>query len=459
MAKTVSSSRDNKQAISIPDPRFFVPRKYQIDLFNALDSGCKRAFVRWCRRAGKDFTFMNYMFRAMIMRPGNYYYILPEYGQGRKAIFEGITKGGVKYLDCMPKEFLKGNINRNEMRFETFNGSIFRIVGGDKYDTSIVGTGLAGVCISEYALQNPNLIDFLRPILNESGAWLLINGTPRGKNHMYDLEANIRTNKNWYFSEVQTLWPDLPNYYEIATMHDIDEDRKAGMSEEKIEQEYGVSYVAGQMGAYYADQVKIARAGGRIGKHDYDPTLPVDTFWDLGKNDATAIWFRQIQGSRKVFIDYFEDCNKAPNYYAQILSEKGYWYGRHYMPHDAAHDRLEGCLKTIFRNCFDAVRIPSLISIAPRVSQKIDAINAVRSQFGRYFFDEQNCGKALIMISLYHRRFDERKRTFMDSPEHDWTSHCADALSTEALTDHMNTHRNSRPVIISDFNPLFRGEL
>ncbi len=444
----------SKKETTITMPHLFTPRPYQIDLFKALDSGIKKAFLRWCRRAGKDFTCMQYMFKSMIQRTGNYYYILPEFGQGRRAIFEGVTKEGHKYLDCMPKELIKGNINRNEMRFETINGSIFRIVGGDRYDTTIVGTGLAGVVISEFAIQSPAMLDFLRPILSESGGWLIINGTPRGKNHMYDLEQNIKNDPNWYFSEIQTLWQDLPNYYDVSAIEEIEQYRKEGMTEEKVEQEYGVSYSAGRMGAYYADCIKTAREHNRIGKFDYDPNLPVDTFWDLGKNDATAIWFRQIQGSRKVFIDYYEDSGKAPSFYAEYLAGKGYYYGRHYMPHDAAHDRLEGCLKTIFRNAFDAYRITPHITIAPRVGQKIDAINAVRKEFGSYFFNEETCGKALVMVSLYHKKYDDRKRVFLEHPEHDWTSHCADALSTEALTVGLNTPQFTKPSIVYNFNPL-----
>lgn len=437
-------------------PYDFDLRPYQLELFEFLDSGGRRAFLRWCRRSGKDLTCINYMFKAMLERPGNYYYILPIYAQGRKAIFEGKTKAGRPYLDHMPKEYIKGNVNKNEMTFETINGSRFRIVGGDNYDTSIVGTGFAGCVISEFALQQPNLMNFLRPILRESNAWLILNGTPRGQNHMFKQEQSIAGDESWHTSIVQTLWPDLPNYYEVATQEDILKDVKEGMPMDMVEQEYGVSYSAGVKGAYYADQVIEAKQQGRVGQFPVDNHRWVDTFWDLGKNDSTVIWFRQQVDGKLIWVDYYEDTGKSPADYVQILQEKGYRYKTHYMPHDADHNRLEGCLKTIFETCMESAGIASDICIAEKPQTKRYAIDKVRSRFSKYYFNESLCADGLAKLALYHRKFNEKDQVFLDMPVHDWTSHAADALSTEALTAEVNDHSqfaNSEQKIISNFNP------
>ena len=50
-------------------------------------------------------------------------------------------------------------------------------------------------------------------------------------------------------------------------------------------------------GAYYAEQMAQAELQGRVGPFKALPELPVNTAWDLGVGDATAIWFWQkLQG-------------------------------------------------------------------------------------------------------------------------------------------------------------------
>lgn len=438
---------------NITIPYNFTPRDYQLGLFEALDSGCNRAFLRWCRRAGKDKTCFNYLVKRAFQQVGLYYYFFPTYQQGRKALWEAI-QDGEKLLDHIPPGTAK--FNNNELKIQLSNGSLIRVIGTNDYD-SIMGTNPIGIIFSEYALQDPNAWDYIQPILAQNKGWVIFNSTPRGKNHMYDLESKITGQKGWYVSVIQTLWPDLPNYYPVASQEEIQNARIAGMSEEKIESEFGVSYVAGQQGAYYADCIVAARQTNRIGNFPHNDHLWVDTFWDLGKNDSTSIWFRQTDGNALVWIDYYEDSNKSPNHYAQILQEKGYNYRTHWMPHDAAHDRLEGCLKNIFQQLFSSAGICDDIMIADRPPQKMIAINAVRSRFSRYYFNESTTGDGLIKLSLYHRKFDDKNRVFMETPVHDWTSHCADAITTEALTANMNDVKlggtgNAEPV--TNFDPF-----
>ena len=301
---------DNKNLVV---PYNFIPREYQLPLFQALDgiqgrpeTKKKRAFLKWPRRAGKDKTCFAYMAKEMIRQKGVYYYFFPTYAQGRKALWEFIDKDGFKVLDHLPKELVKGKPNNQEMKIETTNGSIFRIVGTEDID-KIVGTSPLGCVFSEYALQDPKAWTYIRPILLENNGWAIFNGTPRGQNHMYKLDNMIKTNPLWYYSTIQTLWKDQPNYVELVTQAQLNEERKSGMEEDMIEQEYGVSYSAGVKGAYYSDQVKRAYAEGRIGSFIYDNHSCVDTYWDLGRNDSTAIWFGQTIGNKTVWVDYIED--------------------------------------------------------------------------------------------------------------------------------------------------------
>ena len=76
-------------------------------------------------------------------------------------------------------------------------------------------------------------------------------------------------------------------------------------------------------------------AEGRITAVPHAAGHEVYTFWDLGMDDSTSIWFMQAIGRELRFIDYYEAQGEGLSHYAQVLKEKPYVYGDHYMPHDA----------------------------------------------------------------------------------------------------------------------------
>ena len=48
-------------------------------------------------------------------------------------------------------------------------------------------------------------------------------------------------------------------------------------------------------GAIFGKQMQEAQEQGRVRRVPYDPALPVDTWWDIGRRDHNAIWF--VQGA------------------------------------------------------------------------------------------------------------------------------------------------------------------
>lgn len=408
----------NQEAISIPYR--FSPRPYQIEVMRAMDNGCKRIFMRWSRRAGKDKTSFNIMVKAAIEHVGIYYYFFPTFAQGRKAVWEAI-QDGEKLLDHIPECMIKSK-NGNEMRIELVNNSIIRIIGTDNYD-SIMGTNPIGVVFSEYSLQDPTAWDYIQPILMQNGGWALFNGTPRGKNHMYDMESSaLKDPEHWHVSVVQSLYADQSNYYEVVTQEDIQQARSGGMTEETIASEFGVSYTASVEGTFYADCIEKARIDGRIDQFMPDSHKWVQTFWDLGLNDDTVIWFRQQYGNKLVFIDYYEDRGHDLAYYVQVLQDKGYKYSCHWLPHDGAHRNMQTTVSNqafLQRLCAEA-GVCDRVEVAAKVNNKQIAINAVRSRFSRYHFNEKLTADGVLKLSLYHRKYNQSSRTFMDTPHHDW---------------------------------------
>jgi hypothetical protein len=79
-------------------------------------------------------------------------------------------------------------------------------------------------------------------------------------------------------------------------------------------------------------------AEGRITNLEINKDVRVNTAWDLGVSDSTAIWFIQCVGRERRLVDYYESCGVGLDHYVQVLQDKrmqhGWTYGDHYLPHD-----------------------------------------------------------------------------------------------------------------------------
>jgi len=414
-------------------PHKFEPRSYQLELFQAMDSGINRGLLIWARRAGKDKACMNYMIKKMFERVGVYYYFFPTYEQGRKALWENIDAAGLKMLAHIPESEI-ARISNQQMIIELKNGSVFRVVAADQVEQSIVGTNPVGMVFSEFSLQDPSGWKLMAPVARENKGWVIFNGTPRGRNHMYDMFQRVKHVDNWYTSFRPIN--ELGVYTEEEIVNIIEECKLEGMTQDEIDQELFCSFSAGMRGAYYAAAIELARKQGRIGDFVPDMERWVDTFWDLGMDDSTAIWFRQVVGNKIVFVDYFEDSNKPISHYVKILQDKGYNYRTHWLPHDGNHNNLQTGKTTreILVETLESSGIASDVVCVPKIGLQ-DGINSTRKRFSRYFFNEGLCAEGLKALEAYHKRFDSKRQAFIQQPVHDWSSHCADAIRTEALAE------------------------
>lgn len=417
-------------------PHKFNPRPYQLELFKALDSGKKRAILRWHRRAGKDKACWCYLIKEAARVAGNYFYVFPTKTMARQALWENVDSSGFKLVNHLPKEFIK-RISNQEMLIELNNSSTIRVLGYDKDPDSIRGIAAKGAVFSEFAFSDPDSYKNMIPALRESDGWVIFNSTPNGRNHFYDLWNATHQSERWFASQIQTYWPDRDNYSGLVKPEVFPQIiEEEGLTEEDVEREYGVSFNSGMKGSFYMDSIEKAYTSGRIAEFCYDDMYTVDTFWDLGVDDSTAVWFRQRIGNRLVFIDYFEESGKNLQFYVKMLESKGYKYGTHYLPHDARQRSLQTGSTTadMFEHLLTNSSNYGIVEVLERAPVQ-DGINAVRSRFSRYHFDSVKCNTGLKKLELYHRRYDNRRAVFLKEPVHDSNSHAADAIRMEAISE------------------------
>jgi phage terminase large subunit len=391
----------------------------------ARDAGYLRYLGVWHRRGGKDKTALNVTIKEMGKVPGNYYYFFPTYNQGRKILWDGIDpRTGIKYLDHFPPELMASKPNETQMKVKFRNGSVWQIVGTDDFN-AIMGTNPIGCVFSEYSLQNPQAWEYIKPILAENKGWAIFIYTPRGKNHGFTLYKMALNNPDWYVERLTVNDTARDDGSPVISPADIETERAEGMDDDLINQEFYCSFEGYLVGAYYAKQLKQARADGRITRVPYVPTLPVETFWDLGMDDSMTIWFVQPVGPAEIrIIDYYENNGEGLSHYAKVLKEKPYVYNRHNMPHDAKVRELgTGKSRQEVAESFGIKPVEIIDDIGIN-----NGIEAVRNIFPRCYFDEVKCQRGLDALESYTKEYDEEKKCFKDKPLHNWASHGADSF-------------------------------
>lgn len=405
-------------------PHDWDPRDYQFPLWTYLQGGGKRAIAIWHRRAGKDEVCLHRVAQCAIERPATYWHMLPEYAQGRKAIWTAVNpRTGKRRIDeAFPAAMIESR-NEQEMFIRFKSGATWQVVGSDRYDAT-VGSPPAGVVFSEWALSNPAAWGYLAPILVENDGWAVFITTSRGRNHAKTMLDMARGRPDWFWEvltveDTGALSPEAIEAQRAEYRGIFGEEAGDAL----IEQEYYCSFEAAILGAYWGKEIREAEQQGRICDLAINPDLPVHTAWDIGVDDAMAIWAFQVYPDHIEAVDYLEGSGKGFDFFSGELDARGY-HGNDYVPHDAKV-REPGApgARTRIETLFALGRKPVLVP-----NEKLmDGINAGRKTIPVAKFDKTRCAQGLECLREYKTEWDSEARVFKKTPDHNWASHGADA--------------------------------
>jgi phage terminase large subunit len=223
---------------------------------------------------------------------------------------------------------------------------------------------------------------------------------------------------------VKMTWRDNPWFPEVL--------REEMERDKKLDYDHFLNIWEGHCvqvleGAIYAKELRRAQEENRICSVPYDREYPVETFWDLGRGDATSIWFAQRVAMQFRILDYFTATGEGDvGYYLREMQGREYVYGTVWLPHDARAKRL-GTKRTIQEQIS---QMGYKVRIVPNIS-RTDGINATRMIFPNCWFDETRCQDGLQ--SLRHYRYRVIDGQYSNEPVHDWASDGADAFRYLAL--------------------------
>lgn len=239
-------------------------------------------------------------------------------------------------------------------------------------------------------------------------------------------------------SYLDNKWLSPESRQKIETLKERDPDT--------FEHVYGGSTRSTVEGAIYKAELQVAEKDGRITNVPYDPTRPVDTFWDLGFADRVAIWAAQRTPFEIRILRYFEGDHQAIDYYLREMQTWGYVFGTCFLPWDGGTRSLGTgkSIEELMRLKGFTVRVNRQLSVA-------DGINAVRTTFPQMYFDGKLCADGLQYLRRYQWGPPTALGVPRSQPLHDDASHPADALRTLAV----GIKEPARPYVEAPAQPFY----
>jgi len=275
--------------------------------------------------------------------------------------------------------------------------------------------------IEEAQTVSEKSMNLLRPTIRAPGSEIWASWNPRHKTDAIDKMLRgpeLPTNA----VVVQANWKDNPWFPDELEQERLDCIRQ---QPEQYGHIWEGDYVTVAEGAYFARDLATERPEGRITELAADPLMPFKAYWDIGVRDATSIWVAQQVGQSIKVLDYYEASGQPLAAHLNWLRSKGYGSALCVLPHDGAkHDAIS------------AVRFEDHIRAAGFECQTVEnqgkgaamkRVETARRLFPRIWFDKVKCEGGLAALGWYHEKKDEARNIGL-GPEHDWSSHAADAF-------------------------------
>lgn len=284
-------------------------------------------------------------------------------------------------------------------------------------------------------------LNMLRPTIRAPGSELWFSWNPRRKTDPVDVMfrgEQVPTGA----VVVQASYRDNP-----WLTDELEQERRdcLRMQPDQYEHIWEGGYASVASGAYYAQALAEAKVQGRIGNVAIDPLMTLRAYWDIGgtgaKADACAIWIVQFVGREVRVLDYYEAVGQPLATHVSWLRAKGY-SAQCILPHDgAANDKVfQVSYESALRQAgFDVRVVPNMGAGAAN-----KRIEATRRLFPSIWFNATTTEAGRDALGWYHEKRDEARNIGL-GPNHDWSSHGADAFGLMAV-DFQQDAPSTRPV-------------
>jgi phage terminase large subunit len=273
-------------------------------------------------------------------------------------------------------------------------------------------------------------LSLLRPTIRAAQSEIWFSWNPTRKADAVD--QFLRKERPNNAIVVEANWRDNPWFPEV-----LEDERRLELK--KYPERYGHTwegeYAAAFEGAYFAGCLNQAKLDGRICKVSADPLLPIQAWIDIGgagaRADAFTMWIAQFVGQEIRVLDYYEAQGQVLAEHVHWLRSRGYERAIIRLPHDGVNvNNITGKqYKDHFAEAGFNVPMPTPNQGAGAAALRIEAVRRV---FPKVWFNEATTADGRLALGFYHEKRDELRNIGM-GPDHDWSSHAADAFGLMAI--------------------------
>lgn len=290
--------------------------------------------------------------------------------------------------------------------------------------------GMQRAWVEEAQTLSARSLELLRPTIRADGSELWFSWNPRRPTDPVDYMLRGPSIPSDAIV-VQMNWNDNPLFPRV-----LEQERQDCLANDpdKYDHIWDGGYARVYEGAYYSPLLEKAEQQGRIADVHADTLLPIAAYWDIGGTgrtaDATAIWIVQYAHGEVRVLDYYEAIGQELSEHVGWMRRSGYGEAACVLPHDGRkHDTVnritvQGALQEAG---FSARVMPNLGAGAAH--QRIEAVRRVLPQC-RFHRAKTEAGRDAL--AWYHEKRDDVRQLGL-GPEHDWSSHAADAFGLMAI--------------------------
>lgn len=206
-------------------------------------------------------------------------------------------------------------------------------------------------------------------------------------------------------------------------------------------------YISVASGAYFAKQLAECKASGRIGVIAPDPLLTVRAYADIGgtsqRSDAFVFWMVQFVGEQVRVLNYYEAVGQEVGEHVHWLRSNGYERAEIVLPHDGVnHDRV---YRVTYESAFKDAGFKTRSLDNMGAGAAVARMEAVRRLFPQIWFNETTTEPGRDALGWYHEKRDDARGIGL-GPDHDWSSHAADAFGLMAVDKASQPKPNTAPI-------------
>lgn len=271
----------------------------------------------------------------------------------------------------------------------------------------------------------------LIPTLREEDSELWVTWNSKRKNA--PVEKRFKNVDDPRIKYVRLNWRDNPWFPAI-----LERQRQRDMRDrpDQYDHIWEGDFVSVVEGAYYAKQLTAARLDGRVGIVPIDPLIRINVFCDIGgtgrQSDAFVMIPAQFVKLQVRVVNYYEKIGQEIGDHVAWLRENGYTPDRAhiYLPHDGGtNDKV---YRVSYESAFKDAGYNVTVVKRDAVGAALNRVEALRRLFPALYFHEAKTGGLLESLGWYHEKIDEDRQIGL-GPEHDWSSHGADAAGMMAI--------------------------